>query len=69
MVDVIQNGKSDAQRIADRLKGSNDTSTADTMVTHGTGPLRTVTSIHHSGSDQRHGSPDQGGPDITGGRR
>ena len=31
MTDVIQSGKSDAQRIADRMKPSNDTSTADTV--------------------------------------
>jgi hypothetical protein len=68
MTDVIQR-KSDAQKVADRLKSSNDQSTADTIVRHGEGPTRTITSVHHSGSAQRHGSPDQGGPDLSGGKR
>jgi hypothetical protein len=68
MTDVIQS-KPDAQKISDRLKPSNDHSTADTLVTHGTGPTRVVHSVHRSGSAQRHGSPDQGGPDLSGGRR
>jgi hypothetical protein len=53
MTDVIQSGKSDAQRVADRLKpsaGSPDT--ASTQVTHGTGPTRVVHTIHH-GSSQK----------------
>ena len=50
MPDVIQSGKSDAQRITDRLKGSNDTSTADTVVHRGDGPTRIIHSVHRSGS-------------------
>ena len=69
MQDVVQGPKSDAQRIADRLKGSNDTSTADTHVTHGTGPTRVVHSVHRSGTAKQHGPADHGGPNITGGRR
>jgi hypothetical protein len=68
MVDVIQR-KSDAQKVADRLKGSNDHSTADTVVTHGTGPTRTVTSVHHSGSAKQHGPAHSGEGDITGHKR
>ena len=69
MVDVIQSGKSDAQRIADRLKGSNDHSTADTIAHHGTGPTRTITTVHRGSQQSQHGQPDHGGPDISGGRR
>jgi hypothetical protein len=69
MTEVRQGPKSDAERIADRLKGSNDTSTADTVAQHGTGPTRTVTTVHRSGHQHQHGQPDHGGPDITGGKR
>jgi hypothetical protein len=67
-MEIKLSGKSHEQRIADRLKGSNDTSTADTIVTHGTGPTRVVHSIHHS-RNQQHGPVDHGGPDIAGGKR
>jgi hypothetical protein len=66
MPQVMQGPKSDAQRIADRLKpsaGAPDTAT--TQVTTGTGPTRVVHTIHHGSS----GPVDHGGPDITGGRR
>jgi hypothetical protein len=72
MAEVHQTGKSNEQRIADRLKGSNDTSTADTVATHGTGPTRTVTSVHKSGhqaQSQGHGKPNPGGDNIIGGKR
>jgi hypothetical protein len=69
MADVIQSGKSNEQRIADRLKGSNDASTADTMVTHGKGPTRVVHSIHHSGSAKQHGPTNPGEADISGHKR
>jgi hypothetical protein len=69
MVEVRQSAKSDAQRIADRLKGSNDTSTADTVATHGTGPTRVVHSVHRSGTAKQHGQPDPGVGDITGHKR
>jgi hypothetical protein len=69
MVDVIQS-KSDAQKIAERLKpsaGSPDT--ASTQVTTGTGPTRVVHTIHHGSSQKQHGQPDHGGPNIVGGKR
>ena len=68
-MEIKLSGKSHEQRIADRLKGSNDTSTANTLAKHGDGPTRTITSIHHSGSAKQHGPADHGGPDITGGKR
>jgi hypothetical protein len=68
MVDVIQR-KSDAQKVADRLKGSNDTSTANTIAHHGTGPTRTITTVHHSGSAKQHGPTHAGEGDITGHKR
>ena len=70
MPDVIQSGKSDAQRVADRLKpsaGSPDT--ASTQVTHGTGPTRTVTTVHRGSQQSQHGPADSGVGDITGRRR
>ena len=69
MPDVMQSGKSDAQRIADRMKPSNDTSTADTVVHRGDGPTRVVHSIHRSGSAKQHGPANHGGTDISGGKR
>jgi hypothetical protein len=69
MVEVIQSGKSDAQRIADRLKGSNDRSTADTVATHGTGPTRVVHSVHRSGHQHQHGQTNSGEAGITGHKR
>jgi hypothetical protein len=70
MTDVIQSGKSDAQRVADRLKpsaGSPDT--ASTQVTHGTGPTRVVHTIHHGSSQKQHGTPHSGEGNIVGGKR
>ena len=69
MANVIQSGKSDAERIADRLKGSNDTTTADTIVTHRKGPTRVVHSVHHSGSAKQHGRTNSGDGNIVGGKR
>jgi hypothetical protein len=69
MAEVIQSGKSDAQRIADRLKPSCSPDAVTTYVTIGSGPTRTVTSIHRSGQNIQHGQPDVGGPDISGGKR
>jgi hypothetical protein len=43
-------GKSMAQRISDRLKPSNDMSHATTVVHKGTGPTRTITTVHSSGN-------------------
>ena len=70
MTDVIQSGKSDAQRIADRLKplsGSPDT--ASTQVTTGTGPTRVVHTVHHGSSQKQHGPTHSGEADITGHKR
>lgn len=69
MPDIIQGPKSDAQRIADRLKPSCSPDAVNTYVTQGSGPTRTITSIHHSGQNIQHGKPDAGGPNIVGGRR
>jgi hypothetical protein len=44
-----RDGKSEAQRIADRLKPSNDIAHAGTVTRHGDGPTRTITTVHHSG--------------------
>ena len=61
--------KPEAQRIADRLKPSNDTSTANTFAKHGDGPTRTITTVHHSGHEHQHGQVNPGVGDITGGKR
>jgi len=67
MVDVIQSGKSDAQRIADRSKPSAGApDTASTQVTTGTGPTRTVTTVHHGSSQKQHGEVRQGVGNILG---
>jgi hypothetical protein len=47
-----------SQRIADRLKPSNDHRSADDHSSHGSGPTRTHTTIHQSGGQASHG----GGP-------
>jgi hypothetical protein len=48
--EIKLSGKSMEQRIADRLKpsGIGRGTQPDHMVTHGSGPTRTVTSINHS---------------------
>ena len=69
MPDIIQGPKSDAQRITDRMKPSNDTSSADTVVHRGDGPTRIIHSVHRSGSAKQHGPADHGMGDITGGKR
>jgi hypothetical protein len=69
MTEVKQGPKSDAQRIADRMKPSNDTSTADTVVHRGGGPTRIIHSVHRSGSAKQHGPTHSGEGDITGGKR
>jgi hypothetical protein len=67
MVEVKHSGKSMEQRVADRLKPS--CGDADVQVTHGTGPTRTVTAIHHSGSAKQHGAGHPGEGDIDGRKR
>jgi hypothetical protein len=37
-----------AERVAKRLRNSGDVKHADVSTTHGTGPTRTHTQIHHS---------------------
>lgn len=69
MPQVMQGPKSDAERIRDRLKGSNDASSADTLVQLGTGPTRIVHSVHRSGQNIQHGPVDPGVGDISGGKR
>jgi hypothetical protein len=54
-------GATAEQRIANRLKPSAGDDAGDVQTTKGTGPTRTVTSIHHSGH-QQHVKP---GPDHT----
>ena len=39
-------GKSEAERLADRLKSS--AGSAPNQHTHGSGPTRTVTTVHHN---------------------
>jgi hypothetical protein len=48
MVEIKHSGKSMDQRVADRLKNSGDVAHADHSVSHGTGPERTKTQIHHT---------------------
>ena len=45
-------------RIAARLRPSNEKSTAEHHASHGTGPTRTVTTIHCAGSQSSHGAMD-----------
>jgi hypothetical protein len=47
------------KRIADRLKPSGAPGAAHS-VTHGTGPTRTVTQIHHSANHTRPGKSEDG---------
>jgi hypothetical protein len=61
--------KSDEQRIANRLKPSNDLETANAHSVHGTGPTRTHTTIHRSGHQHQYGPVDEGVGDISGGKR
>jgi hypothetical protein len=42
-----------AERIANRLRNSGDVHHADVVTTHGTGPTRTNTNIHHSANHIR----------------
>lgn len=65
----LKHPKSQDQRIADRLKPSNDMATANVHSVHGTGPTRTHTTVHHSGNQAQgpgHGPVNTGEGDITG---
>lgn len=49
-----------SERIAARLRPSNDASTASHMAVHGSGPTRTATSIHHGANVKAHGPQGRG---------
>jgi hypothetical protein len=72
MTEVHLKGKPEAQRIADRLKPSNDMDTANVHAVHGTGPTRTHHTIHrpgHQAQGQGHGPVSHGEGSIIGTRR
>jgi hypothetical protein len=56
-------------RTANRLKNSGDEKNADVHVVHGTGPTRTHTNVHLSGSAKQHGPDAKGEGDIHGNPR
>lgn len=64
-VEVKLTGKSMEQRIADRLKNSGGDLPPDHHTVHGTGPTRTHTNLHSSGSQggagNRQWRDDEGG--------
>jgi hypothetical protein len=45
----VKQAKSEAQKIAERLRNSGEGSNPNVHTKHGEGPLRTHTNIHHSG--------------------
>jgi hypothetical protein len=49
-----------SDRIASRLKPSNDHRSADHHAEHGSGPTRTHTTIHQSGGQASHGGAGPG---------
>lgn len=51
MPEIKLTGKPQAQRVADRLRGSSEGNNANETFRHGEGPTRTITSIYH-GSTQ-----------------
>jgi hypothetical protein len=58
------------QRIRDRLKPSAEPQRgAGPQVTLGSGPTRTVTTIHHAANTRQHGEVNSGEPDIQGVKR
>jgi hypothetical protein len=50
----LADGKGEAQRIADRLKPSASPNNIATQVQTGTGPTRTITTVHHGGHQGEH---------------
>ena len=67
MPQVFQGPKSDAEKIADRLKpsaGSPDTGT--TQITQGSSPNRTITTVHRGATQLQHGPDAPTAPGITG---
>jgi len=72
MVENKHQAKSMAQRVADRLRPSNDMDTANTHAVHGSGPTRTHMTIHHSGNQAQgpgHGPTNPGEGSIIGTKR
>jgi hypothetical protein len=65
----MKSGKSEAQRISDRLKPSSSPDVVHTSITHGSGPTRTVSTVHHHGHQAQHGSINPGEANILGGKR
>jgi len=68
----LNHPKSQDQRIADRLKQSNDMGTANAHSVQGSGPTRVHTTVHHTGHQAQgagHGPVDHGVGDISGGKR
>jgi hypothetical protein len=61
-------GATPEARIANRLKNSGGEG-ADHHAVHGTGPTRTHTNIHNSGSARKHGADNSGSPGIDGRKR
>jgi hypothetical protein len=64
--------RSDEQRIADRLKPSNDMGTANAHSVQGSGPTRTHTTVHRTGHQSQgpgHGPVDHGEGSIIGTKR
>jgi hypothetical protein len=57
------------QRINNRLKPSAGAGAGDVQVTKGTGPTRTVTTIHHCAGARQHGDGNPGEGDINGNKR
>jgi hypothetical protein len=54
MVEVRRTGPSDAERIAKRLRPSNEMATATTHVVQGSGPTRTHHTVHHGSTQKFH---------------
>ena len=69
MVELKLKGKSQEQRIADRLKSSCDSDNSDVYTTQGEGPQRVHTTIHLSGTAKQYGKDNPGEGDITGRKR
>jgi hypothetical protein len=62
MTETKYRGKSEAQRIADRLKASNSPDAVHTYAEHGTGPTRTISTVHRAGHQALH---DHHGKSVT----
>jgi hypothetical protein len=62
-------GATPEARVANRLRNSGDTANADHHAVHGTGPTRTHTNIHSSGSAKQSGAGHPGEGSIDGRKR